>query len=312
MATATQLGYAFREMSASSALATAVSVGRLHIVTIAALGTLTFGWLFTGQYLWALVAICAVDWFVVNLLNRVVDLQEDQANQIRGTAFVARHRRAIFSTGLGLLIGSIALTHWLEPNLTPLRLGYHLLGFAYNWPLIPGLGRIKQRYFWKNTASAAGFMITVFGYPLATIGWGLEASRFAADISLTTVLFAGLFFFLFELSYEVIYDLRDAKGDALAGVRTYPVVHGERTSLKIIDALLLASSAILLTGYIMGYVPWRMVVMLLAPMLQVFLYKRAHRRGITSRDCIQLTWLGAALLIGYHLWIVAGLPGVDA
>ena len=218
-------------MSVSGAASTAVSIGRLHIVSIAALGTLTFGWLFTGRYLWALVATCAVDWFVVNLLNRVVDLEEDQANQIRGTAFVARHRRAIFAVGLALLIGTVVLTHLFEPNLTPLRLSYHLLGFAYNWPLIPWFGRIKQRYFWKNTASALGFMITVFAYPLATVGWGLDPAQLPAGISLSTILFAGVFFFLFELSYEVIYDLRDAKGDALAGVRTYPVVHGEATKI---------------------------------------------------------------------------------
>ena len=41
----------------------------------------------------------------------------------------------------------------------------------------------------------------------------------------------------------------------------------------------------------------------------VALYKRALRRGITARDCIGLTWLGAGLLLTYHLWVVAGLPG---
>jgi 4-hydroxybenzoate polyprenyltransferase len=299
-------------MSVSGTLATAVSIGRLHIVAIAALGTLTFGWLFTGHHPWLLALVCATDWFVVNLLNRIVDLEEDRANQIRGTAFVARHRRAVFAVGLGLLAGSMVLTHQFEPNLTPLRVGYHALGFAYNWPLIPWVGRIKPLYFWKNTASATGFLITVFGYPLATVGWGLDANRLADGISLTTLLLAAAFFFLFEISYEVIYDLRDAPGDAIAGVRTYPVVHGEAVSLRIIDGLLLASSALLIGGYAMGHVPWRMVVMVLAPLLQWVLYRRAHRRGITSQDCIRLTWLGAGLLLGYHLWILAGLPGVNA
>ena len=50
--------------------------------------------------------------------------------------------------------------------------------------------------------------------------------------------------------------------------------------------------------------------MILAPLLQLVLYKRALRRGITSADCIAITWIGVALLTAYHLWVLAGLPGV--
>jgi hypothetical protein len=42
---------------------------------------------------------------------------------------------------------------------TGLRVAYHSLGLAYNWPLLPGGRRIKQLYFFKNSASAAGFLI---------------------------------------------------------------------------------------------------------------------------------------------------------
>jgi 4-hydroxybenzoate polyprenyltransferase len=283
------------------------SISRLHIVAIAALGTLTFGWLFTGAHPWLLAAICAVDWFVVNLLNRVVDIPEDEANGITGTGFVSRHRRALTVLGFGVLFASFAATHWLVPAITPLRAGYHALGLAYNWRLLPGRRRIKQLYFWKNTASALGFMLTVFGYPLAAAhaGGGL-----APGVTLSTILVSALFFFTFELSYEVIYDLRDAEGDARSGVRTYPVVHGPRGAVRIIDALLLVSALTLAIGYATGAIPWRIAVMIAAPGLQTLLYKRALRRGITSGDCIAITWIGAALLATYHLWIAAGLPGV--
>jgi 4-hydroxybenzoate polyprenyltransferase len=281
---------------------TLATIGRLHIVAIAALGTFTFGWLFSGEHLWLLSAVCALDWFLVNLLNRVVDLKEDQANRIAGTDFVARHRRIILVGGFALLLGSLAaLAPWL-PRVTPLRVAYHLLGFAYNWPLFPGGRRLKQLYFWKNTASATGFMITVFGYPLAAAGHAL--------MSWTAIAVAAAFFFLFELSYEVIYDLRDAPGDAAADVRTYPVVHGPGGAVRIIDALIFTASAALVAGYATGLLPWRVFIMIVAPAAQLVLYKRALHRGVTSSDCIRITWLGAALLAGYHLWIAAGLPGV--
>ena len=285
------------------------TVSRLHIVAIAALGTFTFGWLFFGVHPWALAGISALDWFLVNILNRVVDLPEDRANGIVGTDFVSRNRRAILVAGFTALGMSLVLLHLVAPALTPLRLAYHSLGLAYNWPLFPGGRRIKQLYFWKNTASASGFLLTVFGYPLAASDWTRDRPL-SAGITLATIAFAALFFFLFELSYEVIYDLRDAEGDAAANVRTYPVVHGPRGAVKIIDALLVASMAVLLAGYGARVVPWRMVVMVAAPALQLVVYKRALRRGITSGDCIALTWLGAGLLVAYHLWVAAGLPGV--
>jgi 4-hydroxybenzoate polyprenyltransferase len=288
----------------------AASVSRLHIVVIAGLGTFTFGWLLTGRHVWLLAAVSALDWFLVNLLNRVVDQREDQANAILGADFAARHRRAILWFGFGLLVASFPALYPLLPRVAPLRAAYHLLGLGYNWPLFPGRRRIKQLYFWKNTASAAGFMLTVFAYPLAE-AWRGGRPVLAPDVSAATVLLAGLFFFLFELSYEVIYDLRDAPGDRLAGVRTYPVVHGERGAIRIVDGLLAGSMAVLVAGFAARAVPWRLFIMICAPLIQLGLYKRALRRGITARDCIALTWLGALLLVVYHLWILLRLPGAE-
>ncbi len=283
-----------------------VSVSRLHIIAIAMMGTFTFGWLFTGRYLWLMTAICGIDWFVVNLLNRVVDIKEDAANEVVGTGFVENHRGALFALGLGCLLVSLVCTHIFVPEITILRVAFQLLGFAYNWRLLPNGRRIKELYFFKNTSSALGFLITVFGYPLVTA----MDSPFPAGVSLATVIVSGVFFMLFELSYEAIYDLRDAPGDALAGVRTYAVVHGDAGAVRIIDTLIIVSGLTLLVGYSAGIVPWRIFVMVIAPMLQFVLYKRAHARGLTSGDCVRLTWIGAALLLAYHLWVVAGLPGV--
>ena len=293
-----------------AAWATFASVGRLHIVAIAALGNLTFAWVLFGVRPAWLAAVCALDWYVVNLLNRVVDLPEDRANAIAGVDFVERHRRALLALGLALLVGSLVATLLLAPRLTPWRLAFHALGLAYNWPLLPGRRRIKQLYFWKNTASAVGFLVTLFAYPLAGLAEGATGPAFLADVSWVTVGVAATFFFLFELSYEVIYDLRDVVGDRAEGVRSYPVVHGERGATRLIDALLLASALVLAGGYAAQVVPWRLVVMLAAPALQVVLYKALQRRGgIGSTHCIGLTWLGASLLAVYHLWVIFDLPG---
>ncbi len=292
--------------SPDSRLAALWSVGRFHIVAIASLALITFGWIFTGEYFLLLAGFCALDWFLVNLLNRVVDLEEDRVNRIVGTDFVSRNSRVILIVGVATLVGSIALAVFVAPAIIPLRLAFHTLGFAYNWALIPRLPRLKQLYFFKNTASATGFMLTVFGFPLVTAA--SEGIALSADVTWATVAVVAGFFFLFELSYEVVYDLRDAEGDRAASVRTYPAVHGERVSVWIIDGLLAVSSIALIAGYASGVVPWRAFVMILAPVLQLVLYKRWVRRGVQSNDCITITWIGAALLGAYNLWVVAGLP----
>lgn len=283
-----------------------LSIGRAHIVAIGALGTFTFGYLFTGKHLFGLAAVSGLDWFLVNWLNRVVDLKEDTVNGIRGTDLVGRRPRAFAAFGFAVLAVSFVAIHLIFPEITPLRAGYHALGLAYNYPFLPGKRRIKELYFWKNTASAVGFLITVFAYPLAVSG-----GRFPEGITAPTIAAAGLFFFPFELSYEVIYDLRDAPGDAQAGVRTYPVVHGERGAIRIIDGLLAGAALVLVAGYAAGVVPWRLFIMIAAPAIQLVIYKRALRRGITSATCVGLTWLGAGLLFTYHLWIRFRLPGAE-
>jgi 4-hydroxybenzoate polyprenyltransferase len=283
---------------------TVVAIGRLHIVAIGALGALTFGWVFFGERMPLVAFVAALDWFLVNLLNRVVDIPEDRANAIVGTDFVARHQRAILVSGVGLLASSLVLVHFIAPPLAPFRLAFHALGFAYNWPLLPGRRRIKQLYFWKNAASAIGFLLTVFAYPIAI---GL-ASGTALRISVLGIVLTAAFFTLFELSYEVLYDLRDADGDRIANVATYPVVHGEATSKKIVDGLVMASCLIAIGGYVAGAVPWRVVVMIAAPLVQLAYYKL--RVKVSANDCIRLTWIGTGMLAAYNGWITLGLPGV--
>lgn len=286
-----------------------ISVGRLHIVAIASMAALTFGWVFTGRYLWLMVGVCALDWFVVNLLNRVVDLKEDQLNAITGTELVGRHRRTILGLGFGLLVTSLVAVHLVAPAVTPLRVAGHLLGLAYNWPLLPGRRRLKRLYLVKNLASASAMVLTVFGYPLSQAGFGLQPDALEPDITPATIAVTIAFFFLFELSYEVIYDLRDAEGDRAAGVRSFAVVHGERGALRIIDSLIAASLIVFTAGFVLGMVPWRLFIMGAAPLLQLVTYKLMWRRGISSWDCVNLTWLGAVLFIVYHVWELLGLPG---
>jgi len=280
-------------------------VSRIHIIAIAAMGTLTFGWLFTGHHVWTLPLIAAVDWFLVNLVNRVVDLPEDRTNRITGTDWVGRHQRILMAVAVFVLVASFVIVQFLEPDVWPLRVCYHLLGIAYNYALLPlGRGRrirLKEVYLVKNAASALGFVITVFGYPLV-------AMYDRVQVSCEYVLTMLVFFFFSELSYEVVYDLRDVPGDREAGVPTFPVVHGIEVTRSIVYGLLAAAALALIAGYAADYIDWAGFIMIAGLGVQLAAYKRFDSHGVNAKDCIVLTLIGVALLVFYNIWIVSGLP----
>jgi 4-hydroxybenzoate polyprenyltransferase len=275
-------------------------------VLVAMVACVAFGWIGTGERLWAVALVCGLDWFLVNLMNRITDLAEDAANGIAGTARVARHRRALTALSAALLVGSFAATHVVWPALTPLRVAVQVIGLGYNYPIVPtprGFSRFKEMYFFKNFGSSVLFVLTCFAYPLAV------AERVAPWATLACL---ALFFVPFELTYEILYDLRDLEGDRREGVPTYPVVHGPERARQIIDGLLVASAAVLVVGLAAGAIGLREGLMLAAPATQLAFYRPRLRRGLTARDCIVLTHLGSAQvalwILGTWLWELAGLP----
>jgi 4-hydroxybenzoate polyprenyltransferase len=286
------------------AWATFFHISRFHIIVIAAAAALTFGWVFSGHHDPVIPLIVGIDWFLVNLLNRVVDLAEDQLNGVVGTGFVDRHAKGLTALCWAVMLVSFPVVHLLYPALLPYRAVFHLIGLAYNYRVIPrpgGLTRFKEMYFFKNFASGVLFILSGIVYPTAAAG------VLSSTPKLELLLLIG-FFLCMDLTYEILYDLRDLPGDQAVGVPTFPVVHGERGARNIIIGLLILAAALLLSGYAAGALKFQEVVMVAAVIQQAIFYRVKVPRGLTQRDCVFVTYLGAAQLLSYNLWIVAGLP----
>ena len=86
----------------------ALSIARYHIVLIAMTASLVFGWLTTGRYGWLLAYVVGLDWFLINLFNKVTDVEEDLKNGIPGTERVLAKKQLLTALAYGLLIGSFA------------------------------------------------------------------------------------------------------------------------------------------------------------------------------------------------------------
>ena len=290
----------------TSRLGDALAIARYHIVLVAMAACVVFGWLTTERYLPLVALVCGLDWFLINLLNRVTDVDEDLENGIRGTERVARQRGALTVGGFGLMLGSIAATHLVWPELTVLRVVVQAIGLAYNYDVVPtprGLSRLKEIYFFKNFGSSVLFVLTGFVYPLAVAERVMPWEGIVALV---------LFFVPFELTYEILYDLRDLEGDRAEGVPTYPVVHGPKVALRIVDALLVGSALVLVVALARSWLGLREGLMLAAPILQLAFYRPRVRRGLTAHDCIVLTHLGTGLLLFYlagtAAWGALGMP----
>ncbi len=308
MSSASEAAAAPAERTDSSVLGDVLAIARYHIVLIAMAASVVFGWLMTGRYLWFVAPIVAVDWFLINLINRVTDIEEDLKNQIAGTERVARRKRALTIGSFALMAGSFVVTHLLWPQLTPYRIAVQVIGLGYNYDIVPtpgGWSRFKEIYFLKNFGSSVLFVLTCFVYPLV-VDPGARVMSWPAVCVL-----AG-FFVPFELTYEILYDLRDLEGDRAEGVPTYPVVHGPERARQIIDGLLIGSALVLVGGIVTATIGMREGLMLAAPAIQLLFYRPRYRRGLTARDCIWLTHLGTGLLLFYlagtAVWLWAGLP----
>lgn len=285
-----------------SALSLFFHLTRFHILAIASLACLTFGWLMTGRHLWLAAVFCVLDWFVVNLMNRVADLAEDRANGIVGTDLIARSGR-LFEVGCALLaVASLVFGHFVAPQLTLARLAFTAIGFAYNYKVVPsfrGLTRFKEMYFIKNFSSGLLFILSTILYPML----------FAHAQPTPTYLAVLIAFFLpLEITYEIIYDLRDVEGDAALKVPTFPVVHGIAFSHRLIWLLLALSALPLLLGAALHHIELKEFVLIGGVLQQAWYFKTRLSVDPTPARCIFVTYLGAAQILSYHVWIFAGLP----
>jgi 4-hydroxybenzoate polyprenyltransferase len=278
------------------------SLCRPHIVAIAALAALVFGWLFDGAFHAIPPLLVGLDWFLLNLWNRLADIPEDRRNGVAGAGFAASHRAALGWGATGVYLLSLPISARYGWALVALRLLFQAGGYVYSFrpTALPKLPRLKEVYVVKNVASGVLFLISVFGYPLA--------ARAARPLSLFEVGWLMAFFLPLEITYELLYDLRDVAGDRAEGIRTVAVVKGERGTRQLIDWLLVASAGALVVGFATRALAFAELVMVAAPLQQWILVRWPLRGAVTQRGAVVATWLGAAQLLSFAIWVAIGLP----
>jgi 4-hydroxybenzoate polyprenyltransferase len=289
------------------------SLFRPHIVAIAGLAAVVFGWVLTGgdmmaaaqprlrvpipMWAWVAGGLAAFDWCVLNLFNRIADVPEDERNGVAGTSYVRENVGFLMRGAFVALAVSLIGAQPFGFPLLALRLIFHAGGFVYSFPTVGP--RVKEIFLVKNVFSGMLFILSVIGYPLAISG---------AAFSWPEIAFLCAFFLPLEVTYELIYDLRDVEGDAASGIVTLPVKWGAPKTRAFIELLLALSASSLLAGYLLGVLRWRELVMIAAPLQQALILRFWIPRDVRKSDAIGITWLGAAQLASYVGWVLLGLP----
>jgi 4-hydroxybenzoate polyprenyltransferase len=151
----------------------------------------------------------------------------------------------------------IMLLFYLVSNLCALQAGWlfvlfnvvqQLLGCLYSAPIRLGARtiRIKEVPFLKNVYAAIfwsfALMLTPYVYaqqPVTPAAW------------IFVVVFFGMSYFV-----ELSWDLRDMPGDAAAGVRTLPLVMGERFALGLLSAVHAITCGLAIWAWAKDILPW--------------------------------------------------------
>jgi 4-hydroxybenzoate polyprenyltransferase len=296
------------ETAAPSTLRQLAAASRLHIVLIAGLATMTFGWLFGGRFAPLIALWVALDWWVLDVGNKLSDLAEDLRNAPTEARWVQHNRNALGLAAVAVFAGSLVATllhdDWI---LAALRVGFQLVGVGYNFRVIPlevrgrAGTRFKDLYAAKNGVAGALFVLSVILYPVV-------GRRGALLVPPVYILLMVGFFFFFEMSFEVIYDLKDIAGDQAEGIPTFPAVHGAKAGVAVAAGFALAGAGFISGGYLAGVFGFREIIILLAPGLQLLVLPIYRRRGFRARDTVWITHLGSLQLAVYNLYVWLGLP----
>lgn len=226
-------------MRLTAPLRLATNLGRLGIsiaasgASLVALGAHASGAPISGRLLFGAFACI---YFVYNL-DHIVGGEKEDAGLPGRVAFLRRFRRPLWVATLAVPLAHVALALWLQPSSLLYGLPCVVGVFLYALPTLP-FGRyrcIKDIPLAKNVyVPALWTTLLLFAEP-----WRSSAPTWASG----TVL-ASLFVFARIFVGVMGNDLRDADGDAAAGLTTATHVLGRTAVIRISDGINLVSAAL--------------------------------------------------------------------
>jgi 4-hydroxybenzoate polyprenyltransferase len=183
-----------------------------------------------------LAVACICQW------NRLTDVEEDALNCPADLKDAQAKSRGIkvFCYAGGIVAVVIALftePTWPIAGLVAFGAG---VGYFYNSPLLPSKPhlRLKNMFIIKTVSSGLGWSAGLLVFPMLRAHTQPDGRFFTALV----------YMFAMVMTYEIMWDIRDATGDAKAGLRTLPVVLGINSARAYAVILQLVCLSIIISG----------------------------------------------------------------
>lgn len=222
--------------------------------------------------------------FGVYNLDKLTDSDEDKVNTPERERFFSGRRNLAKLSSVGAYALAIILMILSKPLAVPIILSPVMANAIYASRLHPGVPRLKDIPIMKN--------ITV-AFIWATGGALLPALSLSHE---QYIPIAMIFFFMAVKMFinTVLYDVRDLKGDGENGVKTMPIILGERKTLVV----LLCTNSTLLPWLAFANVNVQplAVLMVLYGYLYI-LYFRKKRNSLALDFFVDGEWILAGILL---------------
>jgi len=158
--------------------------------------------------------------FSIYLLNTVTDFKEDIINNPQKAELIS-HRKKIYIFFIVSYTTSLFVGYLVKPVCVLILLIPLLVGIFYSIEIKDF--RLKNVFLGKNVS--------------ISFSWAMDASLFPFLFQKNIISFFAVFSFIFlkGMINTILFDLRDIRGDAIANIKTIPVVIGKKmTTLLLI------------------------------------------------------------------------------
>ncbi len=195
-------------------------------------------------------------------LNKLTDMAEDSINMPERIAFINGKKRLILFASLGAYLLSIPLAFLATPLAVVIVFVPILANMLYSSRPLPHLPRLKDIPVMKNVFVATSWATVCTFLPAVDI----------SSLSRATVLLVLYFMLVKVFINTTLYDVRDVKGDRESGVKTIPVILGNRRTMMILLAM--NSTLVLLLPFLNGPVRSLVAAMILYGYLCIIHFRK--------------------------------------